>query len=38
MVCGLVTGAPLTMGAAPLAWKPSMRGRLAATPSPKYSW
>ena len=31
-VSGCSTGAPLTIGAAPAAWKPSMRGRLAARP------
>ena len=27
MVCGEATGSPRTIGAAPAAWKPSMRGR-----------
>ena len=37
IVCGWATGAPSTMGAAPLAWKPNMRGALVAIPSAAYS-
>ena len=38
MVCGKSTGAPSTMGDAPLAWKPNIRGSRSATPAEKYSW
>ena len=33
MVRGARTGSPPTIGAAPLAWKPSMRGARVAGPS-----
>ena len=36
MVCGARTGSPRTMGAAPLAWKPSIRGVLVARPAAAY--
>ena len=38
MVCGCRTGSPLTIGAAPLAWKPNIRGACVARPSRRYSW
>src|SRR5438270_628141 len=37
MVVGFSTGAPSTMGAAPAAWKPNMRGVEATTASCAYS-
>ena len=37
IVCGCATGAPSTIGAAPEAWKPNIRGFLDASPSEKYS-
>jgi len=37
MVCGARTGSPRTIGAAPLAWKPNIRGTRAARPAAAYS-
>ena len=37
IVDGLATGAPSTIGAAPAAWKPHIRGVLEAMPSAAYS-
>ena len=37
IVCGCSTGLPVTMGAAPLAWKPNIRGARAARPACRYS-
>ena len=36
-VFGSATGAPLTIGAAPSAWAPTIRGRRAALPAAWYS-
>ena len=36
-VFGLATGDPVTMGAAPSAWAPTMRGSRVARPAPWYS-
>ena len=36
-VIGASTGAPWTIGAAPAAWKPNIRGRFETTLSPAYS-
>src|SRR5579871_3653549 len=36
-VAGLATGLPSTMGAAPAAWKPNMRGSVLVTPAAWYS-
>ena len=37
IVSGAATGRPVTIGAAPLAWKPSIRGVPAARPQAWYS-
>jgi hypothetical protein len=37
MVCGSATTAPVTIGAAPAAWKPHIRGVRVAGPSAAYS-
>ena len=37
IVDGRATGAPLTIGAEPAAWKPRMTGRREVTPSAAYS-
>jgi uncharacterized lipoprotein YddW (UPF0748 family) len=37
MVCGCRTGSPVTIGAAPLAWKPNIRGVWVDRPSLRYS-
>ena len=37
MVDGAGTRCPVTIGAAPAAWKPSIRGRRLAVPSAAYS-
>jgi len=37
IVTGRATGAPLTIGAAPDAWNPNIRGRVPTTPSATYS-
>ena len=37
IVCGCSTGLPVTIGAAPLAWKPNIRGDRDASPARWYS-
>ena len=37
IVCGCTTGAPSTIGDAPLAWKPNILGSFAASPAAAYS-
>jgi len=37
IVCGCSTGWPITIGAAPLAWKPHIRGARVARPASRYS-
>ena len=38
LVSGSGNGSPVTSGAAPSAWKPSIRGRFVARPSSAYCW
>ena len=37
IVMGASTGSPCTIGAAPLAWKPNIRGVWVASPASAYS-